>query len=48
MATETVLPRTWKTDTDIRNDVLSELAWDSRIDEKQIGVQIDQGIVTLG
>jgi|SRR5579871_642857 len=48
MATETVLPRTGKTDTDIRNDVLSELAWDSRIDEKQIGVQIDQGIVTLG
>jgi len=37
-----------KTDTDIRNDVLSELAWDSRIDEKQVGVQVDQGIVTLG
>ncbi len=41
-------PRTGKTDTDIRNDVLSELAWDSRIGEKQIGVQVDHGVVTLG
>lgn len=40
--------RTGKTDTDIRNDVLSELAWDSRIGEKQIGVQVDHGVVTLG
>jgi osmotically-inducible protein OsmY len=40
--------KTGKTDTDIRNDVLSELAWDSRIGEKQIGVQVDQGVVTLG
>jgi len=48
MATERMLPRTGKTDIDIRNDVLSELAWDSRIDEKQIGVQVDQGVVTLG
>jgi osmotically-inducible protein OsmY len=37
-----------KTDTDLRDDVLSELAWDGRIDEKQIGVQVDHGIVTLG
>jgi osmotically-inducible protein OsmY len=37
-----------KTDIDMREDVLSELAWDSRIDEKQIGVQVDHGIVTLG
>lgn len=48
MATESIMPRTGKTDTDIRNDVLSELAWDSRIDERQIGVQVDQGTVTLG
>jgi osmotically-inducible protein OsmY len=41
-------PRTGKTDTDIRNDVLSELAWDSRIGETQIGVQVDDGVVTLG
>jgi osmotically-inducible protein OsmY len=41
-------PRTGKTDTDIRNDVLNELAWDSRIGEKQIGVQVERGVVTLG
>lgn len=48
MANDSALPRTGKTDTDLRNDVLSELAWDSRIAEKQIGVQVDQGIVILG
>ena len=37
-----------KTDSDIRNDVVSELTWDSRIGNKQIGVQVDQGVVTLG
>ena len=37
-----------KTDSAIRNDVLSELAWDSRIGDKQIGVQVDHGVVTLG
>lgn len=37
-----------KTDTDIRNDVLSELAWDSRVGEKQIGVQVEHGVATLG
>src|SRR5450432_3715644 len=39
---------TRKTDSDIRNDVLRELAWDSRIADKQIGVQVDRGVVTLG
>ena len=39
---------TRKPDLDIRNDVLRELAWDSRIAEKQIGVQVDDGVVTLG
>ena len=37
-----------KTDSDIRNDVVSELTWDSRIRDKQIGVQVDHGVVTLG
>ena len=37
-----------KTDGDIRNDVMSELSWDSRIGETQIGVQVDHGVVTLG
>ena len=48
MAINDTLPKAQKTDIDIRNDVLSELAWDSRIDEKQIGVQVDHGLVTLG
>jgi osmotically-inducible protein OsmY len=39
---------TRKTDMDIRDDVLRELAWDSRIAEKQIGVQVEDGVVTLG
>jgi osmotically-inducible protein OsmY len=39
---------TRKTDLDIRNDVLRELAWDSRIGDRQIGVQVDDGVVTLG
>jgi polyisoprenoid-binding protein YceI/osmotically-inducible protein OsmY len=37
-----------KTDFDIRNDVMRELAWDSRVGDKQIGVQVDHGVVTLG
>jgi len=37
-----------KPDSDLRNDVLSELRWDSRIGETQIGVQVDRGVVTLG
>jgi osmotically-inducible protein OsmY len=37
-----------KTDIDIRNDVMRELAWDSRVGDKQIGVQVDHGVVTLG
>ena len=37
-----------KTDSDIRNDVMSELTWDSRIGNRQIGVQVDHGVVTLG
>jgi osmotically-inducible protein OsmY len=48
MSNGDVPPRTGKTDTDLRNDVLSELAWDSRIGGKQIGVQVEQGVVTLG
>jgi osmotically-inducible protein OsmY len=39
---------TGKTDADIRNDVESELSWDSRVGSKQIGVQVDHGVVTLG
>jgi osmotically-inducible protein OsmY len=48
MAIASIIPPSGKTDNDVRNDVLSELAWDSRIDEKQIGVQVERGVVTLG
>jgi len=34
-------------DSDTRDDVLRELAWDSRIGDKQVGVQVSSGLVTL-
>lgn len=36
-----------KTDVEIRNDVLDELAWQPNIDEAEIGVTVKNGIVTL-
>ena len=36
-----------KTDTEIKNDVLDELAWQPNIDENQIGVIVENGVVTL-
>ena len=36
-----------KTDTQIHHDVLEELKWDSRVDEKEVGVQVEGGVVTL-
>ena len=36
-----------KTDTQIHHDVLEELKWDSRVDETEVGVQVDGGVVTL-
>jgi osmotically-inducible protein OsmY len=36
-----------KTDTQIHHDVLEELKWDSRIDETEVGVEVDKGVVTL-
>ena len=38
---------TKKTDTQIHHDVLEELKWDSRVDETEVGVQVDTGVVTL-
>ena len=34
-------------DIEIKNDVLDELAWQPNIDETQIGVIVDKGVVTL-
>lgn len=36
-----------KTDAEIKNDVLDELAWRPNIDETQIGVIVEDGVVTL-
>ena len=36
-----------KTDTQIHRDVLEELKWDSRVDETEVGVEVDGGVVTL-
>jgi osmotically-inducible protein OsmY len=36
-----------KTDVEIRNDILAELKWQPAIDETEIGVIVEDGIVTL-
>jgi osmotically-inducible protein OsmY len=36
-----------KTDQEIQQDVFRELRWDSRVDQTEIGVEVDEGIVTL-
>jgi osmotically-inducible protein OsmY len=35
-----------KSDADIHRDVLEELAWDSRVEETEVGVQVSDGVVT--
>ena len=36
-----------KSDERIHQDVLRELGWDSRVDDTEVGVEVDQGVVTL-
>jgi osmotically-inducible protein OsmY len=38
---------TVKSDRKIQEDVLMELRWDSRVDQTEIGVEVDKGVVTL-
>ena len=38
---------TMKSDAQIKSDVISELKWDSRVNETEVGVQVRDGIVTL-
>ena len=38
---------TAKSDRQIQQDVLRELRWDSRVDDTEVGVEVDKGIVTL-
>lgn len=36
-----------KTDTQIHQDVLQELRWDPRVNETEVGVEVNDGVVTL-
>jgi osmotically-inducible protein OsmY len=36
-----------KTDAEIQQDVIQELKWDSRVEETEVGVEVDNGVVTL-
>jgi osmotically-inducible protein OsmY len=36
-----------KTDSQIKTEVLDEFKWDPRIDETDVGVEVDKGVVTL-
>jgi osmotically-inducible protein OsmY len=36
-----------KADTQIHQEVLEELRWDPRVDETDVGVEVDDGVVTL-
>jgi osmotically-inducible protein OsmY len=36
-----------RTDSEIQQDVLRELKWDTHVEETDVGVQVDEGVVTL-
>jgi osmotically-inducible protein OsmY len=36
-----------KKDSEIQQDVLRELRWDIRVDETDVGIEVDNGVVTL-
>jgi osmotically-inducible protein OsmY len=38
---------TEKTDSQVHEQVISQLRWDARVDETEVGVEVDDGIVTL-
>jgi osmotically-inducible protein OsmY len=42
-----MLSATVKSDRQVQQEVLRELRWDSRVDETEVGVEVDEGIVTL-
>jgi osmotically-inducible protein OsmY len=41
------MPLLVRTDAEIQQDVLRELKWDSRVEETDVGVEVDEGVVTL-
>lgn len=42
-----MLVTTVKSDRQVQQEVLRELRWDSRVDETEVGVEVDGGVVTL-
>ncbi len=36
-----------KTDTELRNDIIAELAWEPSVKAEDIGVTVSEGVVTL-
>ena len=38
---------TMKTDTQLKHDIEAELRWDPKVNEAQVGVSVDKGVVTL-
>jgi osmotically-inducible protein OsmY len=38
---------TMKSDSEIQKEVLQELKWDTRVEETEVGVEVDKGVVTL-
>jgi osmotically-inducible protein OsmY len=36
-----------KTDAQVLREVAEELKWDARVDETDVGIEVDQGVVTL-
>jgi osmotically-inducible protein OsmY len=40
-------PTPAKSDAEIQRDVLRELAWDPRVEQAEIGVEVRHGVVTL-
>lgn len=36
-----------RSDAALQADVMSELRWDTRVEETDVGVEVDEGLVTL-
>src|SRR4051812_31486334 len=44
---KSMMQTSWKTDSEIQQDVLAELNWDSRVKGTEVGVAVDGATVTL-
>ena len=36
-----------KTDAAVQQDVIREFKWDTRVEETEVGVEVDDGVLTL-